>query len=323
MKRVIGIGNALVDIMVKVPGEEILEGFGLPKGSMQLVDSSRSESVKNGTGSFPRSVSSGGSVANTIHALAMLGASPGYIGSTGTDDMGDYFVNDLINAGGEPIIFRRSCATGTAVALVTPDSERTFATHLGAAVELNAGEISDALFEGYDILYIEGYLITNFELVETLGKKARELGMEVALDLSSYNVVEAFRHQFTEIIGKYVDIIFANEEEAKALTGMDAGEAVKKLSETCRIAVVKTGSKGSLIRRGEEIISVGVIPVKPVDTTGAGDMYAAGFLYCYCKGEPLDQCGAFGALLAGSVIEHIGAKLPADKWSEIRAILNQ
>ncbi|MBM3420886.1 MAG: adenosine kinase, partial [Bacteroidetes bacterium] len=134
MKRVIGIGNALVDIMVKIPGEELLKEFNMPKGSMQLVDAERSEQVKRGTGNLARSVSSGGSVANTIHALAILGARPGYIGSTGTDELGEYFVNDLLAAGADPVIFRRSCATGTAVALVTPDSERTFATYLGAAV---------------------------------------------------------------------------------------------------------------------------------------------------------------------------------------------
>jgi len=323
MKRVIGIGNALVDIMVKIPGEELLKEFNMPKGSMQLVDAERSEQVKRGTGNLARSVSSGGSVANTIHALAILGARPGYIGSTGTDELGEYFVNDLLAAGADPVIFRRSCATGTAVALVTPDSERTFATYLGAAVDLNSAEISDGLLEGYDILYIEGYLITSFELVESLCRTAKSLGMEVALDLSSFNVVEAFREQFSKITREYVDILFANEEEAKALTGLDAEEAVSALSEFCRITVVKTGCRGSLIRRGAEILRIGVIPVKPVDTTGAGDMYAAGFLYCYCKDEPLDQCGAFGALLAGSVIEHIGAKLPSEKWSEIKTILNQ
>ena len=140
MKRVIGIGNALVDIMVKIPGEEILKEFALPKGSMQLVDESRSDNVKYGISGFPRSVSSGGSVANTMHALGIMGASPGYIGSVGNDETGNFFSEDLINAGVDPVLFRRSCPTGTAVALVTPDSERTFATHLGAAVELNIEE---------------------------------------------------------------------------------------------------------------------------------------------------------------------------------------
>ncbi len=322
MKRVIGIGNALVDIMVRVPGEEMLKQFSLPKGSMQLVDESRSESVKNGTGDLARSVSSGGSVANTIHALGMLGASPGYIGSVGTDDTGDFFSSDLISAGVDPILFRRNCPTGTAVALVTPDSERTFATHLGAAVDLNIDELNEELFRGYDILYVEGYLIPNIDLVDRACSIAKALGMEVALDLSSYNIVDENLESFRKIVGRHVDILFANEDEARSFTGLEPGPALTELAKMCGIAVVKTGRDGSMIRRGEELVRVGIIDVNPVDTTGAGDMYAAGFLYGYCKGEPLDSCGAYGALLAGSVIENMGAKLPPEKWPSIKTQLN-
>ncbi|MBE0675894.1 MAG: adenosine kinase [Bacteroidales bacterium] len=319
MKRIIGIGNALVDIMIKVPGDEILSKLSLPKGSMQLVDSERSANVREGSGNHEHSISAGGSVANTIHALGLLGASPGYIGSIGDDTTGEYFTNDLKAAGVDTIMFHRKCATGTAVALVTPDSERTFATHLGAAIELNNSEINAGLLKGYDILYIEGYLISNFELVKRLGEIAKSLGMEVALDLSSYNVVEENRERFEEIVTGYTDILFANEDEAKAFTGRDAEEALEILSGKCNIAVVKTGSRGSMIKRGEEIIRVGVIPVTPVDSTGAGDMYAAGFLYGYANDEPLDRCGAYGALLAGSVLEFMGAKMPEEKWNELKS----
>lgn len=322
MKRVIGIGNALVDIMVGIPGEEILKEFSLPKGSMQLVDETRSESVKYGIRNFPISVSSGGSVANTIHALGILGASPGYIGSVGHDETGDFFSNDLQGAGADPVLFRRSSPTGTAVALVTPDSERTFATHLGAAVELNLEEMNDELFNGYDILYVEGYLILNFDLVERACQIAKAAGMEVALDLSSYNVVEDNLESFKKIVSGYVDILFANEDEARAFTGLEPEQALTEMAEMCGISVVKTGSRGSMIKRGEEVVRVGIIDVNPVDTTGAGDMYAAGFLYGYCKDEPLDRCGAYGALLAGSVIEYMGAKLPPERWPSIKTQLN-
>jgi sugar/nucleoside kinase (ribokinase family) len=324
MKRVIGVGNALVDIMIRVPGDEILTRFSLPKGSMQLVDSDRSVFVREGTTTFEQSVSAGGSVANTIHTLGLLGASPGYIGSIGDDSTGEYYSNELKAAGVNPIMFHRTCATGTAVALVTPDSERTFATHLGAAVELNASEINYDLFKGYDILYLEGYLINNFDLVEKLGQIARGLGMEVALDLSSYNVVEENKARFAEIVTEYTDILFANEDEARAFTGVDAEASLDILARKCNIVVVKTGSKGSMIRRGEEVIRIGVIPVTPIDSTGAGDMYAAGFLYGYSKDEPLDRCGAYGALLAGSVIEYMGSKMPPEKWHQLRlSLLNE
>lgn len=320
-KRVLGIGNALVDIMVKVESDERLSEFSLPKGSMQLVDEEKSDYVKKGLEKDDKSVSPGGSAANTIHALGMLGTHPGFIGSTGHDDTGELFIRELKNAGVDPIIFRRSCPTGTAVALVTPDSERTFATHLGAAVELNAGELNEDLFSGYDILYLEGYLIINYDLTLKACRLAREHGMKVALDLSSYNVVESNRERFEEIMTGYVDILFANEEEAKAFTGRLPEEALGILAGICPVAVVKTGSRGSLIRRGEEIVRVEAIDVIPVDTTGAGDMYAAGFLYGYAGEATLERCGEFGSFLAGSVIQYMGAKLPPGEWPSIKARL--
>ena len=142
--------------------------------------------------------------------------------------------------------------------------------------------------------------------------------MKVALDLASYNVVEQMHMEFKEIIENYVDIIFANEMEAKAYTGKDPEEALKILSEFCEIAVVKAGSEGSLIKRGEEVLKVGTIKVKLKDTTGAGDLYASGFLYGYANGYSLEKCGLFGSILAGNVIELIGAKMNGRRWTKIR-----
>jgi sugar/nucleoside kinase (ribokinase family) len=318
MKRVIGIGNALVDIMVRLKDDSLLTRFSLPAGSMQLVDGPLSVEIKAATKGIERSVSAGGSVANTIHALGLLGASPGYIGSVGRDVTGEFFAAELRSAGVDPVLFLRESDTGTAVALVTPDSERTFATHLGAAVELNAGELNAELFKGYDILYLEGYLVINYALTLKACQLAKSMGMLVAIDLSSYNVVEGFRKQFEEIVTDYVDICFANEEEAKALTGLDAEAAAGMISKSCSVVVVKTGSKGSIIRSGNEVIHVPTIPVAPLDTTGAGDMYAAGFLYGYCNDEPLLDCGQYGTLLAGNVIEVMGAKLTVERWQSLR-----
>ncbi|MFZ0282102.1 MAG: adenosine kinase, partial [Bacteroidales bacterium] len=166
MKRILGIGNALVDILTLIDDDMLLEVFELPKGSMQLVDKAKSEFVKAGTDHFPRTFSSGGSAANTIHGLAMLGADTGFIGSIGRDETGDFFERDMKSAGVNTLLFRRNTATGTAVALITPDSERTFATHLGAAVELTPEDLNPMLFSGYDIPYLEGYLVSIFPLIE-------------------------------------------------------------------------------------------------------------------------------------------------------------
>ncbi|HLP72324.1 MAG TPA: adenosine kinase, partial [Bacteroidales bacterium] len=191
MKKILGIGNALVDVMTMINDDSILEKFDLPKGSMQLVDNVKSGIILKETSSLKRSMSSGGSVANTMHGLAILGAGSGYIGSIGRDDTGDFFESDMKKAGVVTLLLRRESSTGTAVALISPDSQRTFATHLGAAVELEARELSSAQFAGYDILYMEGYLIINKALVEKACMLAVENGMKIAIDLASYNVVDA------------------------------------------------------------------------------------------------------------------------------------
>lgn len=317
MKQILGIGNALVDVMTQIDDDHILVKFSLPKGSMTLVDNEKSQAVKAGTMNFKRNLASGGSAANTIHGLAMLKANAGFIGSIGRDETGDFFENDMKKAGVKTMLFRRSTMTGTAVALISPDSERTFATHLGAAVELGADDLKPELFKSFDILYLEGYLINDKSLVEKACRIARENNMEVVLDLASYNVVLAKIDDFRDIVSKYVDIIFANEEEARSFTGLDPEKALVKLAELCKIAVVKTGKDGSLIRRKEEIIKISSLPVDCKDTTGAGDLYAAGFLYGYANNLPLDKCGALGSMLAGNVIELVGARIPEKRWQKI------
>jgi sugar/nucleoside kinase (ribokinase family) len=321
MKNILGIGNALVDVVTHINDEQILHTFSLPKGSMQLVNSEKSMKIKSGTEAFKRTLASGGSAANTIHGLSSLGVSTGFIGSIGNDETGDFFENDLKNAGVKAFLRRHKTPTGTAVALITPDSERTFATHLGAAVELNAKDLNPSDFKNYDILYLEGYLIINKPLVEAACTIAKENRMKVALDLASYNVVEARLADFREVVEKYVDIIFANEEEAKAFTGLDAETAVFRLSELCETAVVKVGSQGSWLKRGEEVIKIGTIPVNSMDSTGAGDLYASGFLYGVAMNDSLENCGLYGAILSGKVIEIAGARLNDYKWVEIRKMI--
>jgi len=318
MMRILGIGNALVDVMTQIDNDKVLNDFSLPKGSMQLVDHEKSMLVKSGTDRFKKSLASGGSAANTIHGLAMLGAETGFIGSIGKDDTGDFFEKDMKSAGVSTLLIRRDSVTGTALALISPDSERTFATHLGAATELNASDLNEDQFKGYDIIYLEGYLIFNKALVETACRIAKKNKMKVALDLASYNVVESKLQDFREIIEKYVDIVFANEMEAKAYTGKEPEEALKILSGLCEIAIVKTGSEGSLIKRGEEILKIGAVKADLQDTTGAGDLYASGFLFGYANDYCLENCGLFGSILAGNVIELIGAKMPDRKWDNVR-----
>lgn len=317
MKKVLGIGNALVDIMTRLESDDTLKQFALKKGSMQLVDIDFSSEILNQTEHLYRELSSGGSAANTIHGLSNLGISAGFIGKTGNDSYGKFFTDDLVRNGIQPVLFSGNAETGRAIALISPDSERTFATYLGAAIELSADDISAELFKGNDFFYIEGYLVQNKDLVEKSMRLAKEQNITVVLDLASYNVVEQNLAFLKEMITRYVDVVFANEEEAHAFCGTPPLEAVHNLSEICEIAVVKTGSKGSLVKSRSQYFVINPVLSDPLDTTGAGDAYAAGFIYGMCMGFSLDRCGALGSLLAGKVIEHIGAKMNEKTWEYI------
>src|SRR5512133_267597 len=323
MKKIVGIGNALVDVMTMVPDDSFLHQFGLPKGSMTMVDATRSGEIKDSITAFKSTLASGGSAGNTMYGLGIMGIHSSFIGKVGRDDLGNFYEKDMVDAGLVPVLIRApKSPTGTAVGLITPDSERTFATHLGAATELIAEELDSHFFKGYDILYVEGYLIFNFPLIEQACRIAKENNMTVALDLSSFNVVSDMLPQFREIVEKYVDILFANEDEARSFTGLDPREALDEIASICSIAVVKTGPDGSRIKRGEEVVKVEALKVSAVDTTGAGDLYAAGFLYGYSHGFSLDKCGIFGSILAGKVIEVIGTRMPEEKWIEARELIS-
>ncbi len=322
MYKILGLGNALVDIMTMIPDDSVLGKFSLPKGSMQLVDREKSEYIKTETAKLTRNLSSGGSAANTIHGLAMLGIETAFIGSIGKDDLGNFFENDMKHAGIKTILTRRDSPTGTAVALISTDSERTFATHLGAAVEFEAADLNRADFKGYDLLYLEGYSISNKPLIETACKIAKDEGMKIVLDLASYNVVESNRSDFKEIIDKYVDILFANEEEAKAYTGHGPEKALSSVYGNCEIVVIKAGSEGSWIKRDSEVFKIAAQKVNVKDTTGAGDLYAAGFLFGYSTGKDPGVCGEYGTLLAGKVIEKVGARLDNNQWQDIKSIIS-
>jgi len=318
MTKILGMGNALVDIMIKHNDDKILDDFGLPKGSMQLVDKTFSGKILDGTRSFARQQTSGGSAANTIHGLANLGISTGFLGTVGDDDFGDFFREDMEENMINPILFHGKEETGRAVALVSPDSERTFATYLGAAIELSSDNISSDIFKGYSYFHIEGYLVQNHDLIKNAVKLAKESNLIVSLDMASYNVVEENLEFLRMLVEEYVDIVFANEEEAKSFTGKEPEEALKIISNHCDIAVVKTGKSGSLIKKDDTIHKVGIIDVISTDTTGAGDLYAAGFLYGLTNNLSLNKCGKIGAVLAGKVIEVIGAKIGIEGWDYIR-----
>lgn len=312
------MGNALVDIITQIEDDGILETFGLPRGSMTLVDLDTSNFIHSETAGFPKSKASGGSAANTIHGLAHLGIGTGFVGSVGNDDMGNFFRKDMQINGIAPILFRTMNETGRAMALVSSDSERTFATYLGAAVDLSTEDLTHDVFDGYDYFYVEGYLVHNREVISKALRLASTAGLKICLDLASYNIVEENKDFFKELIGQFVDILFANEEEARALTGSTPEEAAQLLQPLVETVVVKMGAEGSVCMKDGKLVRIGVRPSAPVDTTGAGDLYAAGFIYGDIKGFAPETCGKMGAVLSGRIIEMTGAKMDEATWETLR-----
>ena len=315
--KILGIGNALVDVLTQINDDSLLTKFQLPKGSMTLVDKGLSDIIYSYTSSLLQLRSSGGCAANTIHGLSHLGIATSYIGKIGNDELGEFFREDMQISKINPILYNSLSDTGRAMALISPDSERTFATYLGAASELSGDDLTSEIFNGYQYVYLEGYLVYNTSLIEKALRLAKLAGSKQCLDLSSYNIVENHRSFLLSIIREYVDIVFANEEEARALTGKEPEEAVDMISELCEIAVVKTGAKGSLIKSGNQNFQIEAFPSIVKDTTGAGDLYASGFLYGQYKGLSLEKSGKIGSLLASKVIEQIGAKMNDSIWQQI------
>ena len=318
MAKVLGMGNALVDIITQLDDDRFLKDFGLPKGSMTLVDLDTSNFIYAETAGLSKSKASGGSAANTIHGLAHLRVETGFVGSVGNDDMGNFFKKDMEVNHISPILFRTMHETGRAIALISSDSERTFATYLGAAVDLSVEDITHEIFEGYDYFYIEGYLVQNRDMIQKALRLAASAGLKVCLDLASYNIVEDHREFFLEMIPQYVDVLFANEEEIRALSGLSPEQGARSIQDQAEMVVIKMGAEGSICLSGGEMVRIGVRPSIPLDTTGAGDLYSSGFIYGLLNGMSPEICGKMGSVLAGRVIELIGAKMDESNWEILR-----
>ena len=317
MKKILGIGNALVDILVQLPNDEALHKLSLPKGSMQLINQTTMKHIYDATSLLEKHVATGGSASNTSVALAHLGCNIGFIGKVGSDEIGEFYASDLNDNKVTPHLLKSDLPSGRCNVLISNDSERTMATYLGAAVTLNADDLNIDTFRQYDILHIEGYLVQNYNLISRAGQLAKEAGLTVSIDLASYNIVAENINFLRDFVAKYVDIVFANEEEATAFTKLPAEQAIHAIAQQASLAIVKVGAKGSYIKQGNTLLHIPAEKVKPIDTTGAGDVYAAGFLYGYANNLPLNRCAEIGTLCAAQVIEEIGAKISPERWQKI------
>ena len=320
MKSILGIGNALTDILAVLPDDTLLKTFHLPLGSMQHVDRETGDMIWNQLKTLDIHYVAGGSAANTIACTAVFGMPSGFIGKIGDDELGLLFKSDQEQYGVNTLLLKSPNPSGRSMVFVSGgNAERTFAVYLGAALDFVPEDLKPEYFQGYDYFHIEGYLVQNQALIRRAVEMAREAGCIISLDMASYNVVESNEAFLHNIVDKYVDIVFANETESKAFTKLtDPRDALLEISRHCRIAVVKVGKDGSWVRSGDEEHFIAPWPANPLDATGAGDTYAAGFLYAHALGMPLKVCGEVGSIIAAKVVEVIGTKIDIPRWRDAK-----
>jgi sugar/nucleoside kinase (ribokinase family) len=323
MAAVIGVGSSLVDQLSQVPDSFLAEVGGL-KGGMELIDHERLQAI---LATLPGQASRvpGGSAANTIVGMANLGMSSGMLSKVGTDEAGEFYRRTMALPGVSTTGFKfhPSEATGCCLSLITPDSQRTMRTFLGASATLAPEDVSPADFATYSHVHAEGYLLFNEALMRRVLESAHEAGCTVSLDLAAPEVVMASMAILPELLRDWVDMVFANEDEAAAFCGSrDEAGGLQALGECCDLAVVKLGARGALIQHRGERVSVPARRVDALDTTGAGDLWAAGFLHSFLTGGSLQRSGELGAAVAAEVVQNIGATIPDAAWLRLRQEFN-
>jgi sugar/nucleoside kinase (ribokinase family) len=312
---VTAIGNAIVDVLAQ-SDDAFLTAQNLPKGAMSLIDALDAERLYTLMG--PGVERSGGSAANTAAGIAGLGGKVGFIGKVADDQLGEVFRHDIRAVGVEfdTAPLKEGLSTARCLIFVTPDAQRTMQTFLGACTAFSAADVDEEMIRNSKVLYLEGYLWDAPHAIEGLLRAievARAAGTKVAFTTSDAFCVDRFRDQFIDLIQNHVDILFANESEILSLFQVeDFDEAIKRVRPMCEVAAVTRSEKGSVVVSGDETHVIAAQKVNVVDTTGAGDAYAAGFLHGYTQGKPLDACGRLGGALASEAISHYGARAETD-----------
>jgi sugar/nucleoside kinase (ribokinase family) len=313
---VTAIGNAIVDVIARAD-DELLVKHNLVKGAMTLIDAADAERLYAIMG--PGREISGGSAANTVATVAALGGRAAYIGKVADDQLGDVFAHDLraIGVTYDTPRLTEGLSTARCLIFVTPDAQRTMQTFLGATTQLGPEDLNMEYITNTKVLYLEGYLWDQPRAKRAMRDaaiRAREAGVKVALTLSDAFCVARFRDEFLDLARNHVDILFANESEIRSLYQVNQfDDALQRVRKDCEIAALTRSEKGSVVVNGEEVHVIDAEKgVKVVDTTGAGDAYAAGFLYAYTHGYDLGTCGRLGGLMAAEVISHYGARPEAD-----------
>jgi sugar/nucleoside kinase (ribokinase family) len=309
---VVGIGNAIVDVLVQTE-DFFLNQHGLQKGGMALIDESQAEALYQASG--PGQETSGGSVANTMVGIAQLGGRTGFIGRVRDDQLGTIFSHDIraVGARFETPAATSGATTARCLIYVTPDAERTMCTFLGASTQLEPDDLDLSMVKQTKVLYLEGYLWDSPAAKRAFiagAEACRAAGGQVALSLSDGFCVDRHRDSFLELVNGHVDVLFANEAEIKSLYETEEFDtALEKVRGCCDVTAITRSSEGSVVLSGDQRWDIGIYSLGDlVDTTGAGDLYAGGFLHAYTQGESLERCGQLGALCAGQIVTQLGAR---------------
>jgi sugar/nucleoside kinase (ribokinase family) len=319
--RITGIGSALVDILIN-ESDQFLTNLGKEKGGMTLVEDKDIGQILAQTIHTPVIVP-GGAACNTIVGVGNLGGDARFIGRRGNDEYGSAFEKQIIKCNVEPIVSISDSPTGKVLSVITPDAQRSMFTFLGASTELDPKLIFPDMFKDTAISMIEGYLLFNKDLMMAAIKAARAAGSLIALDLASFEVVNASRDILEDIIKDFVDILIANEDEAKAYTGYeDEQKAIGIMSQHVTYAVLKLGKRGSCVSHNDTITRIKAQSGNdPIDTTGAGDLWAAGFLFGIAHGFSIEKSGQIASACGYEVCQIMGAQLPCDAWTRIKKLI--
>jgi sugar/nucleoside kinase (ribokinase family) len=322
---VIGVGSPIIDLIAQVD-ESFLGQVSGEKGGMVMIDSAELARL---LALFDRDQvkrTCGGSAANTLFDLAHFGVKTALLGVIGNDEAGAFYKSELVKAGGSDHGLRVSAnntPTGHCICLVTPDAERTMRPALAAALEFDPASVTEADFAGYTLAHLEGYLLAhNEDKLRVLMSTAKAAGCLISLDLASFEVVKNFRGAIMRLLEEFVDIVFANSDEANALLGnIPAEQQLAELKKLCPVAIVKLGEHGAWADCGNGAVFIPANKVSAVDTTAAGDSFAAGFLYGYLAGFPTLESGKLGAALAAETVQTFGATLSNEAWQRLHKLI--
>lgn len=308
---VTGIGSPLLDIIIEVE-DEILFKIGLKKGHMHLIDEDKSKEILNILENYPMEIAPGGSSANTLAGISNFGGKCIFFGKVGNDSYGDLYIRESERVGVETMLSKLEKKTGHAITLITPDSERTFATHLGAALHFRQEDVIESYIKNSKILHIEGYLLELPEIREATiyaMSIAKANNVKVSIDLSDASLISRIPDVIDKVVNEYSNIVFVNEDEARAFTGKESMDALNMIYSMCDIAVVKLGAEGSLIKKDNDVYTIPAYRTNVVNTNGAGDMYAAGVLYGISNDLPIERAGKIGSYTSSLIVSQTGARL--------------